>query len=443
MVLLALSIAACRSDETDAEKTPAASDSIRTFLNVSPAALAFGAEGGTLAFAVTGTDIRWTAASAAAWLTIDGGTGEGDGIVCVAARPNASTLPQQTTIRITPDGECGGECIVSVTQAAAPAAEETFLPATVRAIWEDDSQTEDSNTLRLAMTDVSVRNGIARYPGYDLRLDLSIPKTEFDKAAAIVAGTYTAGYDRYAAARSYTFDSEKASRIEKIDASGNIAETRYTTDGTVDIGRSGDIYTIESRLALDDGTVCRVRYAGAIAFFDNTVGHLSTLVADVRPQSLSAGGIFLADSDLADVRMLQLTLFGDILQSGYDHLTLLLCVDPAARKQGGVEGTYTVVEKDPCRIVCDDIRPGTIVPGDRSVDADGGTVYSGSWYRRLTRSGNQAVLTALAPFRSGRITIVREAANYRIDYRFVDDDRNEPHVIAGGWSGEILFDGIE
>ena len=420
-------------------KQAAAAEPAQPSLSVAPEALSFKAEGETLELTVTARDVNWTATCDAAWLTITGGSGDGDATVVVKADPNTAPTPLSTTIVFA--GEGVETVSVAVTQAARFDPGEAVALTLAEAYWAGDywGTAGTLNDLYIILTDMPLQNGALTYPGRIIQLDLNIPATTFDKVETVVAGSYSPSYTLTPIER-YTFNSDEVSYIWEYDASGAKTATHYTTGGSVTIARSAAGYTIDLDLTVDDNTTYKARYEGQMVFYDDTIKHLSTLDRSVQPSLTQASGTFhqYADAAIA-ARALELSFYGDLAQATIDNMILTLNVDPEAQKEGAIEGTYTVIEKEIDKIGTSDMVKGTVVPGHLTKDENGDPVFGGSWYRLLANSDGEAQLGGMAPFTSGRVVIARDGESYTVDYQFVDDNETTPHTITGTYTGPITF----
>lgn len=424
---------------TVAVKQAAAAEPAQPSLSVAPEALSFKAEGETLELTVTARDVNWTATCDAAWLTITGGSGDGDATVVVKADPNTAPTPLSTTIVFA--GEGVETVSVAVTQAAKFDPGEAVALTLAEAYWAGDywGTAGTLNDLYIILTDMPLQNGALTYPGRIIQLDLNIPATTFDKVETVVAGSYSPSYTLTPIER-YTFNSDEVSYIWEYDASGAKTATHYTTGGSVTIARSAAGYTIDLDLTVDDNTTYKARYEGQMVFYDDTIKHLSTLDRSVQPSLTQASGTFhqYADAAIA-ARALELSFYGDLAQATIDNMILTLNVDPEAQKEGAIEGTYTVIEKEIDKIGTSDMVKGTVVPGHLTKDENGDLVFGGSWYRLLANSDGEAQLGGMAPFTSGRVVIARDGESYTVDYQFFDDNETTPHAITGTYTGPITF----
>ena len=408
-------------------------------LKVEPASLSFKADGETLELTVTAKDVSWTATSEASWLTITGGSGDGDATVQVKADPNTTSASQNTTIVVS--GEGVDAVTIPVTQAAKVDPGEVVTLTHAEAYWTDDywDTAGTLNELYIVMTDMPIQNGVLTYPGKIIQIDLNIPATTFAKVEEVVAGNYSPSYSLTPTQR-YTFNSDEVSYIWDYDASGVVTTRRYTTGGSVTISRSGNNYTIDLSLTMDDNSTFNARYNGSMAFYDDTIKHLSTLEQSVKPSLTQASGTFYKyENASVNASALQLNFYGDLAQSQIDNLMLMLNVGPEAQQEGAIEGTYTVIEKDIDKISAEDLKKGTVVPGYLTKDNEGNLAFGGSWYRLLANIGGQTQLGGMAPFTSGQVVIAREDKTYTVTYQFVDDNEETPHAISGTYTGAISF----
>lgn len=424
---------------TVAVKQAAAAEPAQPSLSVAPETLSFKAEGETLELTVTAKDVNWTATCDAKWLTITGGSGDGNATVAVKAEPNTAPTPLSTTIVFA--GEGVEPVSIAVTQAAKFDPGEAAVLTLAEAYWAGDywGTAGTLNDLYIVLTDMPMQNGALTYPGKIIQLDLNIPATTFDKVETVVAGSYTPSYTLTPLQR-YTFNSDEVSYIWDYDASGAKTATHYTTGGSVTIARSAAGYTIDLDLKMDDNTTYKAHYEGRMVFYDDTVKHLSTLKESVQPALTQASGTFYQYPDATvPVRALSLTFYGDLTQAQFDNMILMLNVDPEAQKEGAIEGTYTVIEKEIDKIGTTDMVKGTVVPGYLSKDDNDDLLFGGSWYRLLANVNGEAQLGGMAPFKSGRVVIARDGENYTVDYQFVDDNETTPHAITGTYTGPIAF----
>ncbi len=420
----------------------AAQEALQPSLKVEPASLAFKADGETLELTVTAKDVSWTATSDASWLTITGGSGDGNATVEVKADPNPSTDPLNTTIIVS--GEGVDPVTVAVTQAAKVDPGEVVTLKHAEAYWAGDywGTAGTLNDLFIVLTDMAMQNGALTYPGKIIQIDLNIPATTFDKVETVVAGTYSPSYALTPTQR-YTFNSDEVSYIWDYSAPEVITKRSYSTGGSVTIARSGNDYTIDLNLTMDDNTTFKARYSGTMLFYDDTIKHLSTLEQNVQPTLTQASGTFYKYEDTpVDVSALQLNFYGDLTQQKTDNMMLMLNVDPEAQKEGAIDGTYTVIEKEASKIGVSDLKKGTVVPGYLTKDDTGDLAFGGSWYRLLANIGGETQLGGMAPFTSGEVVITSNENSYTVVYRFVDDNEETPHAISGTYTGAINFTNI-
>ncbi len=420
--------------------TQAAAEEIpQPSLKVSPESLSFKAEGETLELTVTAENVSWTAVPTDSWLTVTGGSGDGNATVQVKADPNTTTSPLNTTIVVS--GEGVDPVTIPVTQAAKADPSDVVTLTHAEAYWTGDywDTAGTLNELYIVMTDMPIQNGALTYPGKILQIDLNIPATTFERVEEVVAENYSPSYTLTPTQR-YTFNSDEVSYIWDYDASGTVTARRYTTGGSVTIARSGNNYTIDLSLTMDDNSTYRARYSGPVTFYDDTIKHLSTLEQSVQPSLTQASGTFYKYKDVSiGVSALQLNFYGDLAQSKIDNMMLMLNVDPETQKKGDIEGTYTVIEKEIDKIGISDFEKGTVIPGYLSKDDTGDLVFGGSWYRLLANIGGETQLGGMAPFRSGQVVIARDENTYTVTYQFVDDNEDTPHVISGTYTGAISF----
>ena len=194
---------------------------------------------------------------------------------------------------------------------------------------------------------------------------------------------------------------------------------------------------------MDDNTTFKARYSGTMLFYDDTIKHLSTLEQNVQPTLTQASGTFYKYEDTpVDVSALQLNFYGDLTQQKTDNMMLMLNVDPEAQKEGAIDGTYTVIEKEASKIGVSDLKKGTVVPGYLTKDDTGDLAFGGSWYRLLANIGGETQLGGMAPFTSGEVVITSNENSYTVVYRFVDDNEETPHAISGTYTGAINFTNI-
>ena len=417
----------------------AAQETPQPSLKVEPASLTFKAEGETLELTVTAKDVSWTATSDAGWLTITGGSGDGNATVEVKADPNPSTDPLNTTIVVS--GEDIDPVTVAVTQAAKVDPGEVVTLKHAEAYWAGDywGTAGTLNDLFIVLTDMAMQNGALTYPGKIIQIDLNIPATTFNKVETVVAGTYSPSYSLTPTQR-YTFNSDEVSYIWDYSAPEVVTKRSYSTGGSVTIARSGNDYTIDLNLTMDDNTTFKARYSGTMLFYDDTIKHLSTLEQNVQPTLTQASGTFYKYEDTpVDVSALQLNFYGDLTQQKTDNMMLMLNVDPEAQKEGAIEGTYTVIEKEASKIGVSDLKQGTAVPGYLTQDDKGELAFGGSWYRLLANIGGETQLGGMAPFTSGQVVITSNEKVYTVVYQFVDDNEETPHAITGTYTGAINF----
>lgn len=101
--------------------------------------------------------------------------------------------------------------------------------------WQTDGRFDD---VYLIMTDMEIRDGNPVGPGHVISLDMNIPAATFDTFD--IVGTYGPSMS-LVPDRQYTFNSDEVSYVQTYDASGACVAWRYSTGGSVEIAREGEV----------------------------------------------------------------------------------------------------------------------------------------------------------------------------------------------------------
>lgn len=147
LLALTLSLGAC-SDSNDVdtpEPTPEPPAGVPS-LSVAPASLTFKAEGETLELSVEAENVTWKAEAVDDWLTVAGGSGDGDATVKVTAAPNKTAAELTSSIVVT--GKGVEPITVTVKQAAATEPAQPSLSVAPEAL----SFKAEGETLELTVT---------------------------------------------------------------------------------------------------------------------------------------------------------------------------------------------------------------------------------------------------------------------------------------------------
>lgn len=423
----------CKDDPGSAE--PAGTKTLRA----EPGTLLLDADGSAEQLTVTARNVTWTAVPGDTWVHLSIDTGDQSAVITVSADPNPTDGIRTSNVVITADDDTVAPVTIEVEQQDSgqsgddPIGLKLAEGYWVGDYWQTGGQLDD---VYLIMTDMEIRDGNPVGPGHMISLDLNIPAATFETFD--IVGTYGPSMS-LVPTRQYTFNSDEVSYVQTYDASGTRVAWRYSTGGSVEIAREGDVYSIALSFTLDDQSAFEATYKGMIEFFDETKKCISTLEDDCTPTLTTAQGTFREYAGTeAPSKLLVLNLFGDQTRSSFDNVTMFLNVEPDTQKTGAIENVYRIIEDLPGSTAAD-LTPGTAIPGYLTRDESDQMLFAGSWYRMFARLGDQLQLSGMAPLVGGRITVTREDKVYTVAYSFTDDNEQTPHTVSGTYRGQIEF----
>lgn len=259
--------------------------------------------------------------------------------------------------------------------------------------------------------------------GYMLSISLFATAPEEGAPAAIVPGTYTVSTEGAAGTWFEGFIDERVywaagTFLEQREEEGGICS--LGADGTIEITKSGDEYTVTVDLTSDLGYKIEGSYSGPIEMFDKT--YASNITSDYTPLLLGLSTQAHYYGDFYEVGGNNwLIIIGDF-QTGTDGMQLDLIVpNEYGFAQGLPEGEY---------IVGKDYEQGTYAAVYGFLN---GSELIGTWFLSDFREGNPFLY---APANEGTITVAKSGDEYSIAFDFIDDSPQKNRV-SGEWTGPI------
>ncbi len=218
---------------------------------------------------------------------------------------------------------------------------------------------------------------------------------------------------------------EVGAYLTHVDSKTGKRTLGLITDGTVEVKRNGDNYTIAIDVTTEEGVLIKGSYEGAMAsrnFCDNTsmpARPWSTLTADyslVLPATTIAGAFYMGEYLVPG----QESWIVNVMNDGGDMITAEIMV-PAGNGLTMPVGTFDVSSS---------LGANTAIPGFQTYG--GNIVYT--WYGDLGSNDSEGYTTRLAPISGGTMKISKVGDQHKFEFALIDD---AGHNITGEWTGAV------
>lgn len=273
-IAAAAALTACKPDNPDGP-TPGPGPETKDEVSVSPASVAFEGEGGALRVAVTTNVADYSVSGNPDWLTV---SKSGNELTLTAA---ANTVPEARECNLTVTAGTASAGIAVSQKAGSPypgyvitASAELEYGGTMLYQFLKPQEEDFGGWGDLVLLDED---------GNQLTIWLYTDLFKFAEEVELTAGTYTKGLDDYGAltlyARKLTYmagtlisyeGDDEASAMGSYYTSAATEETILLTDGTVEVSKDGDAYTVKVDMKGSDGKDYKFVHLGEVTI--NTDG---------------------------------------------------------------------------------------------------------------------------------------------------------------------------